>query len=75
MVTHFATWIKFLNFWSSKSEVRRGPHSVLQDVYQYCGAGRSRLNHGRPTPGDPWANPGEFERLLNYLSDADARPG
>jgi len=53
----------------------RGPHSMLQDVYRYCAAGRSRLNHGRPTPGDPWENPGEFERLLGDLSDADARPG
>jgi hypothetical protein len=53
----------------------RGPHSVLEDVYSYCAAGRSRLNHGSPTPGERWDNPGEFERVLGDLSGADARPG
>ena len=53
----------------------QGPRSMLQDTYGYCTAGRSRLNHGgKGTPGDPWDNPGEFERLLGDLSDADARP-
>ena len=49
----------------------QGHHSALEEIGDCCGAVRERWRHGA-RPGQPWDKPGEFERMLNYLGDADA---
>jgi hypothetical protein len=49
----------------------QGHHSTLEQIYRCCGAGRERWRDGI-SPPQPWDKPGEFERLLNYLGDANA---
>jgi hypothetical protein len=49
----------------------QGHHSTLEEIGDCCGAVRERWRHGA-RPGQPWDKPGEFERMLNYLGDADA---
>jgi hypothetical protein len=48
----------------------QGHHSTLDQIYMCCGAGRARGRHGI-SPPQPWDKPGEFERMLNYLGDAN----
>jgi len=50
-----------------------GHHSMLDEIYDCCGAVRQRWKRG-VTPVDPWDKPGEFERRFSYLADADAPP-
>jgi hypothetical protein len=48
----------------------QGYHSTLQQIARCCRAGRERWKDGI-SPVQPWDKPGEFERLLNYLGDAN----
>jgi hypothetical protein len=48
-----------------------GHHSTLDQIYRCCRAGRERRRDGI-SPGQPWDGPGEYERMLGYLADANA---
>lgn len=50
-----------------------GHHSMLDEIYDCCGAVRQRWKRG-VTPVESWDEPGEFERRFSYLADADAQP-
>jgi hypothetical protein len=50
----------------------QGHHSTLEQIYRCCSAGRTRWRLGRISPTQQWDRPGEFERVLNYLGDANA---
>lgn len=50
----------------------QGHHSTLDQIYMCCGAGLARWRHGRISPTQQWDKLGEFERMLNYLGDANA---
>jgi hypothetical protein len=50
----------------------QGHHSTLEEIEMCCGAGLARWRNGRISPTQPWDRPGEFERMLNYLGDANA---
>jgi hypothetical protein len=49
----------------------QGHYSMLEQIFNCCGAGRARWRYGI-SPPQPWDKLGEFERLLNYLGDANA---
>ena len=49
----------------------RGHFSILEEMDRCCSTVRYRWKHGN-VPRPPWDKPGEFERLLNHLGDANA---
>lgn len=49
----------------------RGHFSILREMHRCCAIVRYRSKHGN-VPAPPWDKPGEFERLLNHLGDANA---